>query len=76
MKEVYGIKKVSKGGEEKSFWTRLGIAYENKDGSLNVYLDYVPVVPGIVLNIREPKEKESKGENHENKGSFSGSEVF
>jgi hypothetical protein len=66
MKEVYGIKKVTRNGEEKSFWTRIGIAHECKDGSLNCFLDYVPAGENITLNIREPKQKENKGEkNHD-----------
>jgi hypothetical protein len=28
---------------EKSYWTRIGVAYVNRDGSLNVKLDAVPV---------------------------------
>ena len=66
MKEVYGIKKVIKAGEEKSFWTRIGVAHECKDGSLNVYLDYAPLHPEIGLNIRDKKEKETKGETNGN----------
>lgn len=63
MKEIYGVKKVERRGKEESFWTRIGIAHENKDGSLNCYVDYVPAIPGIVLHIRDPKTKEEiKGE--------------
>ena len=59
MKEIYGIKKVTKkDGSEESYWTRIGIAHENKDGSLNCYLDYVPVGQGIAINIRDKKEKQ------------------
>ncbi len=61
MKEIFGMKKTTKDGGEKTYWTRIGIAYENKDGSLNCYLDYVPTSKEIVLNIRDPKEKENKG---------------
>jgi hypothetical protein len=62
MKEIFGIKKVERQGETKSYFTRIGICHENKDGSLNCYMDYVPVIPNVVLHIREPKEKENKGE--------------
>ena len=65
MKEIYGIKKVERNGETKSYWTRLGVAHECKDGSLNCYFDYLPVAPGIGINIREKKEREEKGENHD-----------
>lgn len=39
-KVVYGI--VQREGMEKSFWTRIGAAFENRDGSLNIRLDFLP----------------------------------
>jgi hypothetical protein len=39
MKVVYTINERG----ERSFWTRIGVAYVNRDGSLNVKLDAVPV---------------------------------
>jgi hypothetical protein len=36
---------------EKSFWTRIGMAFTNKDGSLTVRLDAVPV--NGMLQIRD-----------------------
>ena len=61
MKEVYGIKTVDQRGEKKNFWTRIGVAHENKDGSLNVYLDFFPVFRTdgqITIQIRDKKESE------------------
>lgn len=34
---------VNKGDDKKAVWRTLGIAFENKDGSINVYLDAYPV---------------------------------
>ncbi|MEO8797055.1 MAG: hypothetical protein ABI551_04150 [Polyangiaceae bacterium] len=39
-KIVYAVTENKQG---KSFWTRIGIAFVNRDGSLNVKLDCVPV---------------------------------
>lgn len=39
-----------------SFWTKVGVAFTNKDGSLNVLLEAVPVGDGK-LHIRDAKEK-------------------
>lgn len=41
---------------DKTYWTRIGVAFTNKDGSLNVKLDAIPV--GGTLQIRdwEPRE--------------------
>jgi hypothetical protein len=36
---------------EKSFWTRIGVAFSNRDGSLTVKLDAVPV--NGTLQIRD-----------------------
>ena len=45
------------------FWLRCGVAYVNKDNSINVYLDAMPLVPpkdgqGITLQLRELTEEE------------------
>lgn len=48
-KDVYMIQK----GKTRSFWTRIGVAFVNKDGSLNVKLDAFPV--SGQLHIRDPK---------------------
>jgi hypothetical protein len=52
-KLVYGI--VQREGMEKSFWTRIGAAWENKDSSLNVKLDFLPASADITLQIRDPR---------------------
>lgn len=39
----------------RSLWTRVGTAYENRDGSWNLRLSAVPV--GGTLNVRDPREK-------------------
>lgn len=51
MKEVYSIVE-NKG---KSIWIRVGVAFENKDGSLNVKLNCLPL--NGTLHIRDRKAK-------------------
>jgi hypothetical protein len=41
----------------KTFWLRIGRAFHNKDGSINVYLDALPV--GGKLQIREDADRNS-----------------
>lgn len=48
---VYAIRDLGNG---KTRWTRIGYAYENRDGSLNLYLDALPL--GRRLQIRDAKE--------------------
>lgn len=49
---VYGINE-HKG---KDYWTRIGVAFVNADGSINVQLNYLPL--NGKLQIREPNEKD------------------
>jgi hypothetical protein len=73
LKIAYHIKKEE--GREKPFFNRVGKAFVNRDGSLNLLIEYLPMpvvnkdgtVEPMMINIRdyEPKEKkdaESFGE--------------
>lgn len=40
---------------DKSYFNRCGVAFENKDGSLNVKLD---LFPGVQLQIRDKKPQD------------------
>jgi hypothetical protein len=53
-KEIFGV--VDRG--ERSFWTRIGAAFENSDGSLNLIFNFVPVDPQTTIQIREPQPRE------------------
>ena len=52
---VYAIPE-SKDGE-KSFWPKLGIAYTNRDGSISIYLEALPLGTNK-LQVREPRERD------------------
>ena len=56
MKDVYTVQEGKGKEKDKSIWTKVGSAFDNKDGSVNVYLDALPV--NGKLQIRERKEKE------------------
>jgi hypothetical protein len=43
---------------EKSFWTKIGAAFPNKDGSITVQLDALPVSGR--LQIREQEDREER----------------
>jgi hypothetical protein len=47
----------------KSFWNRIGIAFVNHDGSLNVRLDAVPVSGELHIRDYVPRE-DSAGTHH------------
>lgn len=56
LKDVFVISEIK--GEEKNRWTRIGVAFVNKDASLNVILDAVPLTGK--LHIRERKFRSKK----------------
>jgi hypothetical protein len=54
-KDVFTI--IDKGEGQKSFWVKIGAAFVNKDGSLTVKLDALPM--NGQLQIRELREERS-----------------
>lgn len=52
-KDVFTI--IDRGEHEKGFFVKIGSAWENRDGSLNVVLDALPV--NGKLHIRRAKER-------------------
>lgn len=56
--EVFNVKDTSKDGEDqKSFWTRIGVGFVNKDGSLNIVLDALPRDGKLTVRLPRPKEE-------------------
>ena len=53
MMDVYTIQEDK--NKEKSFWTKVGSAFPNKDGSTNIYLNALPV--NGKLQLRERREE-------------------
>ena len=52
-KEVYVIQP-NPNDSKKSFWHRCGIAFVNRDGSLNLKLD---LFPNVQIQIRDKQEE-------------------
>lgn len=60
MLNVFAIQDVKQEGKDrKSFWTKVGSAFANKDGSINVYLNALPI--NGKLQIREAN-KDGEGQ--------------
>lgn len=53
VKDVYTI--VQNGKDNKGYWIKIGVAFTNKDGSLSVILNCLPL--DGKLQIRDRKEK-------------------
>ena len=43
-------------GKPKEFWTKIGVAYENRDGSFALYLKAFPVDGRVVMQDPWPRE--------------------
>jgi hypothetical protein len=54
MKAVYTV--VDR-GQGRSFWIRVGVGFTNRDGSLNLRLDAIPVNGTLQVREWEPHEK-------------------
>ena len=56
MKAVYTV--IDR-GQGKSIWVRVGVGFTNRDGSLNLRLDAVPVNGTLQVREWEPVERRS-----------------
>lgn len=54
---AYTVRDYESGGEQKAWWTAIGTARKNKDDSLTVYLDALPLDGKIIIRKETPKEK-------------------
>ena len=59
MKQLVGAVERGEGDDKKSFWTRIGTAFENRDGSWNLLFDFLPThAERTTIQLRdiEPKQ--------------------
>lgn len=53
-KEILGV--VSR--KDKNYWTKIGVAFENSDGSYNLRFDFFPVnCTEVTVQLREPQPR-------------------
>jgi hypothetical protein len=52
--------------EDKSYWTRVGAAFTNRDGSINIALEALPV--SGKLQLRKPEARERDEPPREQRG--------
>ncbi len=63
MKQLVAAIERGEGDEKKSYWTRIGVAFENRDGSYNLRFDYIPArLDATTIQFRdfEAKDKEKE----------------
>ena len=59
--KIYTI--VQKPGEQRDIWLEIGVAVENRDGSLNAKLDALPVNGAIHVREYSPRRHEDARSN-------------
>jgi len=52
LKELWGV--VSREGKG-DLWTRIGTAFQNRDGSWNLRFNFLPTDPRTTIQMRDPK---------------------
>jgi hypothetical protein len=62
MKQIVAVVERGEGSEAKSFWTRIGVAFENRDGSWNLRFDYFPTKPDTTVQLRDIEAREERGD--------------
>jgi hypothetical protein len=63
MKIVGAVSRTDDEGNKKTWWTNIGVAFQNRDGSWNLRFDYFPAHLGeTTIQLREfdPKEDARK----------------
>ncbi len=53
MKDVFGLTRVKKDDEVKVYRQKIGIAYDNEDGTITVKLNAFPISGRLIIQERE-----------------------
>jgi hypothetical protein len=59
-------------GQQRSFWTKIGSAFTNKDGSIGIQLDAFPIDGRIILQIPLSKEEREQRFGNRQRGGGGG----
>ena len=61
MKQLVAAITRGEGDDKKTFWTKIGVAFQNKDGSYNLRFEYLPTdLANTTIQFRDFKEKEKE----------------
>lgn len=59
--QIVGAVDRKTGEETKTWWTRIGVAFQNRDGSFTLKFDYVPArIAETTIQLREMAPKEAQ----------------
>lgn len=57
LKDVFAISEKELGSTGKERWTKIGIGFVNRDNSINVVLDAIPLNGRLQIRERKPFQK-------------------
>lgn len=70
-RDVFVVTEREQGGEKRSFWTKVGSAFQNKDGSVTVKLEALPLSGTLQIRDAEtPEEREARKSARSNNAPF------
>ena len=52
-KQIVAPVERGEGDKKKSYWTKIGVAFENRDHSYNLLFDYLPTDPQTTIQLRD-----------------------
>ena len=60
MKKIVACVERGEGNNKRSYWTMIGVAFVDRDGSLNHHFDFYPTSPSTTIQTRDfdPKTDE------------------
>lgn len=53
MKKIVAAVTRGEGDNKRSYWTQIGIAFENRDGSYNLRFDFLPTSTDTTIQLRD-----------------------
>jgi hypothetical protein len=63
MKQLVAAIERGEGDDKKTFWTRIGVAFENRDGSYNLRFDFIPArLDATTVQLRDFEAREREKE--------------
>lgn len=53
MKQLVAAVQRGEGADKRSYWSRIGVAFTNRDGSVNLRFDFLPTDPTTTIQLRD-----------------------
>ena len=61
MMQLVSVVERGEGDEKKGYWTRIGAAFENRDGSWNLRFDYLPAqMASTTIQMRPATDRDDR----------------